>query len=123
MDRSRRGKRGEGRPGRVVEHSSSPPPPPVLTGRERRRLRALGHHLTPVVTVGKEGVTPAVLRALDQELTAHELIKIKVLETAPVSVDTGAQRAAEGSGAAVAQILGRTALLYRPRPVEDEAAG
>ena len=43
----------------------------------RRTLRAAGHHLAPVVQVGKEGVTEAVLAQVDQALIDHELIKVK----------------------------------------------
>ena len=44
----------------------------------RRQLRAAGHHLSPVVQVGKEGVTEAVLRQLDRALLDHELVKVKM---------------------------------------------
>ncbi len=98
-------------------------PPPELTGRQRRQLRARGHHLVPVLTIGKEGVTTAVLEALDRELEAHELIKLKVLDTAPATVQEATEQAAQGCGAAVAQVLGRTALLFRPRREEDETVG
>ncbi len=88
--------------------------PVVLTGKQRRRLRALGHHLKPVVMVGKEGVSDAVVGAVEQAIEAHELIKLKVLESAPESVSSTAVVLAERSGAALVQVLGRTVLLYRP---------
>jgi len=51
---------------------------PELTSAERKALRALAHHLDPVVTVGDAGLTPAVLADTGRALTAHGLIKIRV---------------------------------------------
>ena len=50
----------------------------ALTGKQRRALRAMGHHLEPVVQVGHAGITPGVVAALEQALWDHELVKVKV---------------------------------------------
>jgi RNA-binding protein len=92
----------------------------ALTGRQRRHLRALGHHLQPVVQVGHEGVTEAVVRAANQQLDTHELIKVRIGESSPQDRHEGAEVLAEKTGAQVAQVLGRTALLYRPRKEKPE---
>ena len=84
-----------------------------LTGKQRRHLRGLAHHLEPVVQVGKEGVTEAVLAAVRRALDDHELIKIKVLEGAPVDRDAAAPLLAAGAGAHVVGRVGRLVLLYR----------
>ena len=47
----------------------------ALTGRQIRQLRSLAHHLEPVITVGKQGVAPAVVDQANAALEAHELIK------------------------------------------------
>jgi RNA-binding protein len=86
-----------------------------LTGKQRRHLRALGHHLDPVVQVGHEGVSEAVVRQADQQLESHELIKVKIGESSPQDRHQAAELLAERTRARVAQVLGRTALLYRPR--------
>lgn len=86
-----------------------------LTGKQRRHLRALGHHLKPVLQIGHEGVTDALAKEADAQLEAHELIKIKVSEHAPESRRDSSRSLADRCGAQVAQVLGRTALLYRPR--------
>jgi len=85
------------------------------SGSLRRKLRAAGHHLSPVVQVGKEGVTDALLRQLDQALLDHELVKVKVATESPEDRFEVAERLA-GTGAAVAQVLGRTLLVYRKHP-------
>ncbi len=92
----------------------------ALTGKQRRHLRALGHHLTAVLQVGHEGVTDAVARQADAQLEAHELIKVKVSENAPQDREEAAAQLAEKCGAHLAQVLGRTALLYRRRKEKPE---
>ncbi len=82
----------------------------------RRALRAAGHHLAPVVQVGKEGVSEAVVRQLDEALSAHELVKVKVGTESPEDRFEAAERLGASASAQVAQILGRTALLYRKHP-------
>ncbi len=82
----------------------------------RKALRAAGHHLAPVVQVGKEGVSEAVLRQLDAQLAAHELVKVKIGTESPEDRFEAAERLGEAAGAQVAQILGRTVLVYRKHP-------
>lgn len=88
----------------------------ALTGKQRRALRALGHHLKPVVQVGHEDVTPGVVEAIDAQLLAHELIKIKIGEGAQTPRKELAQALAEQTESGLVQVLGRTVLLYRPHP-------
>lgn len=85
-------------------------------GKLRKALRAAGHHLSPVVQVGKEGLTPAVAAALDEQLLAHELVKVKVGSESPEDRFEVAAGLAALPGAQVAQVLGRTVLLYRKHP-------
>jgi RNA-binding protein len=85
-------------------------------GPLRKQLRAAGHHLMAIVQVGKEGVTDAVLRQLDQALVDHELVKVKVGTETPEDRFEAAERLGAGCEAQLAQILGRTALVYRRHP-------
>ncbi|MCI0571286.1 MAG: ribosome assembly RNA-binding protein YhbY [Myxococcaceae bacterium] len=85
-----------------------------LTGKQRRALRAMGHHLEPVVLVGQAGVTDAVVAAVEQALHDHELIKVKVNE-GPDDRKDAAVKLSTATESALAQVLGRTVLLYRPR--------
>ena len=88
-----------------------------LTGKQRRALRALGHHLEPVVIVGQNGITDGVVGAVDQALHDHELIKVKI---APEDRKEAAARLAEATGAELAQLLGRTILLFRKRDEDSK---
>ena len=86
-----------------------------LTGKQRRYLRALAHELSPVVQIGHQGLTEAVLKAVDQALETHELIKVRVLvdtkdEALVLVPDVEAKLKA-----AVAQVIGHTLLVYRRR--------
>jgi RNA-binding protein len=82
----------------------------------RKELRAAGHHLSPVVQVGKEGVTEALLKQLDEALEAHELVKVKIGTESPEDRFEAADRLGAETRAQVAQILGRTILVYRKHP-------
>ncbi len=82
----------------------------------RRTLRGAGHHLSPVVQVGKEGFTPAVLQQLSEALGAHELVKVKVGTESPEDRFEVAERMGQEAGALIAQVLGRTVLVYRRHP-------
>jgi RNA-binding protein len=82
----------------------------------RKALRAAGHHLAPVVQVGKDGVTDAVLAQLDAQLTAHELVKVRIGTESPEDRFEATDRLGAAAGAQVAQILGRTVLVYRRHP-------
>ena len=84
-----------------------------LTGKQVRFLRGLGHHLQPVVMIGKEAISETLLASLEEALAAHELIKVKLQEGCPLDRREAATLLAEKTGAAVAQVLGKTILLYR----------
>ena len=83
-----------------------------LTGKQRRALRALGHHLEPVVLVGQAGITEGVIGAIQQALQDHELIKVKIT---PDERKESAAELATASGSELVQVLGRSVLLYKPR--------
>ncbi len=87
-----------------------------LSGKQRRYLRSLGHALNPVVHIGRGGITDQVVSAIDAALTSHELIKIKLGSQSDLERQDAADRAAQATGAEVAQVLGNTVLLYRRHP-------
>lgn len=94
----------------------------TLGGKQRRFLRSLGHHLEPVVQVGKQGVTEAVTAAVDDALFRHELIKVRCGSECPQDRDEVAASLAQALTAEVVQTLGRTLLLYRPDPEHPRIA-
>jgi RNA-binding protein len=90
---------------------TKPLPNPAL-----RHLRALGHHLDPVVQIGKEGITDAVVASTKEQLLAHELVKVRVSQDAPIDRKAAGPELASRAGATLAQTLGRTLLLYKRHP-------
>ena len=89
-----------------------------LTGKQRRHLRALGQRLTARLHVGHEGVSDAVVAQADAQLEAHELIKVRMGDNAPDDRHATAEELAARTRAHLAQVIGRTALLYRRRKEE-----
>lgn len=85
-----------------------------LTGKQNRFLRGLGHSLHPFVMVGKQHLSEEVVKATDEALQAHELIKVKIQEGCLTDRRTVAAELAAETGSAVVQVLGKTFLLYRP---------
>lgn len=86
---------------------------PPLSGRQKKYLRALGHHLTISVIVGKEGITDNLLQSCDESLKAHELIKVKLGQNCPLEKKEGADQLAGMTGAYLIQLIGKTVVLYR----------
>ncbi|GIX47376.1 MAG: hypothetical protein KatS3mg131_1587 [Candidatus Tectimicrobiota bacterium] len=89
--------------------------PRYRPGAYRRFLRAQAHHLRPLVHVGKHGLTPAVLAAIEEALAHHELIKVRFL------TDRAQQRAlaeaiARASRSEIVGRVGRIVIFYRQHP-------
>ena len=85
----------------------------MLTGKQKRHLRGLGHSLKPVFLVGKAEVTGALIAETTEALSFHELIKVKILESCMLDRNEVAEMLAAECQAEVAQILGKTILLYK----------
>jgi RNA-binding protein len=86
----------------------------MLTGKQKRHLRALGHKLKPLIQIGKKEVEAALIVEANAALEHHELIKVRLLESCLLDKLEASGMLAEACSAEVAQILGKTFLLYRP---------
>lgn len=84
-----------------------------LTSKQKRHLRGLGHHLKPIVMVGKDQISDRLLATVDEALTVHELIKVKLQEGCDLPRTEVAQMLSAQSASEVVQILGKTILLFR----------
>ena len=85
----------------------------MLTGKQKRFLRSLGHSLQAVIMIGKGEISTALINETSGALAAHELVKVKMLESCPLDRHEAAAELAAACQADVAQVLGRTFLLYR----------
>lgn len=86
----------------------------MLNGKQKRHLRALGHKLKPLIQIGKKEIEPALIDETSVALDHHELVKVKLLESCLLDKHEASETLAEACSAEVAQILGKTFLLYRP---------
>ncbi len=91
----------------------------ILTRDVRLSLRAQAHHLDPVVLLGANGLTKAVMKEIDRELKAHELIKVRVPTDDREEREAIYAQVAETLGAARVQMIGKLLIFWRP--AEDEA--
>jgi RNA-binding protein len=91
----------------------------MLTGKEKRALRAEGNLLKPEVWIGKEGVTSGSITNIENTFNTKELVKIKIQESCPLDKKDVGEIVCQKTGAELVQIIGRTLLLYKPFPQED----
>lgn len=92
-----------------------------LTSKDRKQLKSRAQRLDPVAHIGKAGLSPALIKAVDEALARHELIKVKFdgfkeqkRELAP---ELATQTASE-----LVTLIGNVAVLFRKRPEPVEAA-
>jgi len=87
----------------------------MLTPRQRQFLKSLAHPLAPVVRVGRNGVTPAVVEETKKSLLAHELIKVRFDAEDAEERKSQAEFLAEEADSQLAGRVGKVAMLYRER--------
>lgn len=92
----------------------------VLTTRQKQFLRGLAHPLSPIVRVGKGGVTAPVIAETKKSLHAHELIKVRIDVDESAARREIANRLANETDAQLAGTIGKIAILYRERDEEPE---
>lgn len=85
----------------------------MISSKERAYLISLSAKLENQNIIGKEGLNEKVCKDIADSLRAHEIVKIKVLETAPLSVQELAHEAAERLSAEPVKIIGRKFILYK----------
>ncbi len=87
-----------------------------LSSDQRRELRARAHNLNPVVSISENGVTDAVLREIELNLKAHELIKIRVYGDSRENRITYLDKICTELEAGAVQHIGKLLIIYRPNP-------
>lgn len=85
----------------------------MLTGKQRATLRGMANSLDAIFQVGHNGIGEQLIRQVDETLTVRELIKLRVLETSPVSARQAADTIAQAVNADVVQVIGYRFVLYR----------
>ena len=87
----------------------------ALRGKQIRFLRAKAHHLKPVVIIGQNRVTPAVIQHVEEALEQHELLKVRLTDAEKEEAVEAASILVEGTGSVLVQRIGHTIVLYRRR--------
>ena len=87
----------------------------MLTTKQKQFLRGLAHALSPVVRIGRAGVTPAVIEETKKSILAHELIKVRIETDEGEARREIAAELARAADAEVAGTIGKQAILYRRR--------
>lgn len=87
----------------------------MLSSKQRAFLRGLAVEADTILMVGKSGMGSDIVKQADDALGARELLKGKVLETAPLSPREAAEQLARETGAEVVQVIGSKFVLYRAK--------
>ena len=85
----------------------------MLNNKQKKYLRAEANHLKPLFQLGKEGLSFHFIKALDDALEAHELVKINLLKTAPITLNEAAIECASQTKSEIVQTIGKTMIFYR----------
>ena len=85
----------------------------MLTSKQRAALRSMSNEMETIMQVGKGGIGEELILSVHNALEARELIKMSVLDTAPVTSREAADELAEHTGADVVSVVGRKFVLYR----------
>lgn len=85
----------------------------MLTSKQRAYLRALANPLSTTQQIGKDGVTDSVIRQAAEEINVKELIKLRVLETAPVTVREASEQLCAALSAEPVQCIGSRLVIYK----------
>lgn len=91
-----------------------------MTSKQRAYLRGLANTMEPILHAGKGGISDAMIKQADDALEARELIKGKVLETAPATAREVAEEIAAQVNAEVVQVIGRTFVLFRQKEKDSQ---
>ncbi|MBR0566308.1 YhbY family RNA-binding protein [Azoarcus sp. L1K30] len=93
-----------------------------LTPAQRRDFRARAHHLSPVVTIAGNGLTPGVIAEIDRSLQAHELIKVRVQGTERTERDALMEELCASLEASPVQHIGNILIVWRQRREAEKKA-
>ncbi len=86
----------------------------ILTPSQRRHLKQLAHNLKPLLQMGKEGPSSAFMAQLLEQIAAHELIKIRVLNNCEATVDE-IERPITEADMTIVQKVGHVYTVYKQR--------
>ena len=84
-----------------------------MTSKQRAMLRAMANDYQPIIYIGKEGVTEALIKDADAALEARELVKGSMGRNADADLRQAVQELCDALGAEPIQVIGRQFVLFR----------
>ncbi|OQY28959.1 MAG: hypothetical protein B6244_05315 [Candidatus Cloacimonetes bacterium 4572_55] len=90
----------------------------ILTPKRRADLRSQAHKLKPAIMLGKEGVNEQIIQSVEEYFHVHELLKVKLQKSCPLSRQEVADRLSQQTEAAPVQQIGRVIVFFRPTDKE-----
>lgn len=91
-----------------------------MTSKQRAYLKGLAMTMDPIFRVGKSSMTPELTQAIEEALTARELVKISVLQNCTDNPKELAEILAERTRSQVVQVIGKKIVLYKKGKDEKE---
>lgn len=85
----------------------------ALSREDIKNLRGIGHELSPIITVGANGLSPTLIEETARALTDHELIKVKIPAGSGQERKDCASALASATDSQVVHHIGRMVLLFR----------
>ena len=92
----------------------------MLTSKQRAILRGIANKYDTIFQVGHSGISDQLIKQADEALAAREMIKMRVLESSPVTSREAADSIAAAVNADVVQVIGSRFVLYRPDKEEPK---
>lgn len=86
-----------------------------MTSKQRAYLRALSNKVEAIFQVGKNGINDNLIKQVDDALEAREIIKLSILETAPLENYSIANELSLKTNSILVQVVGNKVTLFRPR--------
>jgi len=84
-----------------------------LTGKQKNYLRGLAHNINPIITIGNNGLSEAVLSELENALEHHELLKIKLPASDKTERTSLVATICAKTNSTPVQMIGRVGVIYR----------
>jgi RNA-binding protein len=88
----------------------------ILTTRQKHFLKGLAHPLNPLVLIGKEGLSLAIIETVKAELLNHELIKVKIGNNNGLERHATSQAIADQTESILVQVIGKVFVLFKANP-------
>ena len=99
-----------------MSSENAPLPTPILTSRQKQFLKAIAHPLSPLVLIGKEGLSAGIINTANAELKNHELIKVKIGNNSGLEKHSTSQSVSEQTESILVQLIGKVFVLYKSNP-------